>query len=98
MKSLTANQVKVGFIGLGNMGSRIAQRLLEHDYQVCVYDVDPAKAEPLVAQGGTVARSIADLVRGVDVVISCLTNDQIVYSVYTAAEGDRKSTRLNSSH
>jgi 3-hydroxyisobutyrate dehydrogenase-like beta-hydroxyacid dehydrogenase len=87
MKSLTANQVKVGFIGLGNMGSRIAQRLLEHDYQVCVYDVDAAKAEPLAARGGTVARSIADLARAVDVVISCLTNDQIVYSVYTAAEG-----------
>ena len=57
MKSLTANQVKVGFIGLGNMGSRIAQRLLEHGYQVCVYDVDPIKAEPLVAQGGTVTSS-----------------------------------------
>ncbi len=87
MKSLTASQMKIGFIGLGNMGSRIAQRLLEHDYQVCVYDVDPAKAEPLVAQGSTVARSIAELARAVDVVISCLINDQIVHSVYTAAEG-----------
>jgi 3-hydroxyisobutyrate dehydrogenase-like beta-hydroxyacid dehydrogenase len=87
MKSLTANQVKVGFIGLGNMGSRIARRLLQHDYQVCVYDVNPAKAGPLVAQRGTVARSSAELARTVDVVISCLTNDQIVYSAYTAAEG-----------
>jgi 3-hydroxyisobutyrate dehydrogenase-like beta-hydroxyacid dehydrogenase len=87
MKSLTANHVKVGFIGLGNMGSRIARRLLEHGYQVCIYDVDPAKAEPLVVQSGTVARSSAELARAVDVVISCLTNDQIVHSVYTAAEG-----------
>ena len=31
MKSLTASQVKLGFIGLGNMGSRIAQRLLDTD-------------------------------------------------------------------
>ncbi len=30
MKRLTADQVKVGFIGLGNMGSRIARRLLHH--------------------------------------------------------------------
>jgi 3-hydroxyisobutyrate dehydrogenase-like beta-hydroxyacid dehydrogenase len=87
MKRLTADQVKVGFIGLGNMGSRIARRLLEHQYQVCVYDADPSKAEPLAARGGTVARSIADLARAVDVVISCLTNDQIVRSVYTAAQG-----------
>src|ERR1700745_644236 len=87
MKSLTANQVKVGFIGLGNMGSRIAQRLLQHNYQVCVYDVDTAKAEALIAQGGTVAKGIADLARAVDVIISCLTNDPIVHSVYTAPAG-----------
>jgi len=34
MKRLTTNQVKLGFIGLGNMGSRIAKRLLDHGYQL----------------------------------------------------------------
>src|SRR6266853_169102 len=87
MKSLTKDQVKVGFIGLGNMGSRVAQRLLEHEYQLQVYDVDLTKAEPLAAQGSTVARSIVDLARAVDVVISCLTNDEIVHIVYTGPEG-----------
>jgi 3-hydroxyisobutyrate dehydrogenase-like beta-hydroxyacid dehydrogenase len=38
MKRLTADQVKLGFIGLGNMGSRIAQRLLDHGYQLEIYD------------------------------------------------------------
>ena len=87
MKSLTADQVKVGFIGLGNMGSRIAQRLLEHKFQVCVYDVDLTKAKPLAAQGGAVAKNIGDLARTADVVISCLTNDLIVHSVYTGPKG-----------
>ena len=38
MKQLSTNQVNLGFIGLGNMGSRIAQRLLDHGYQLAVYD------------------------------------------------------------
>lgn len=37
MKTLTADQVKVGFIGLGNMGSRMAQRLLNNGYHLEVY-------------------------------------------------------------
>jgi 3-hydroxyisobutyrate dehydrogenase-like beta-hydroxyacid dehydrogenase len=54
MKRLTADQVKVGFIGLGNMGSRIARRLLHHGYQLFVYDRDPVKAKAIAAQGGVV--------------------------------------------
>jgi 3-hydroxyisobutyrate dehydrogenase len=77
MKRFTADEVKVGFIGLGNMGSRIAHRLLEHEYQVCVYDVDRTKAETMAAQGGVVAGNIIDLARTVDVVLSCLTNDEM---------------------
>src|SRR6266853_1748285 len=87
MKSLTKDQVKVGFIGLGNMGSRVAQRLLEHEYQLQVYDVDLTKADPLAAQGSTVARSIVELARASDVVLSCLTNDEAVHTVYTGPEG-----------
>lgn len=40
MKPLRADRVKAGFIGLGNMGSRIAQRLVDHKYQLSVYDED----------------------------------------------------------
>jgi 3-hydroxyisobutyrate dehydrogenase-like beta-hydroxyacid dehydrogenase len=87
MKSLTTKEVTIGFIGLGNMGSRVARRLLEHEYQVRVFDVDPTKAKPLAARGATIATSLADLARAADVVISCLTNDEIVHSVYTAEDG-----------
>jgi 3-hydroxyisobutyrate dehydrogenase len=87
MKRLTANQVKLGFIGLGNMGSRIAQRLLDHGYQLEVYDRNPAKAEAITARGGTVAKNIRELARTADVVLSCLTNDEAVRTVYTGADG-----------
>jgi len=67
MKRLTADRVKVGFIGLGNMGGRIAQRLLNHGYQLSVYDRDLAKAKAIAAQGGAVATSIVELAGTVDV-------------------------------
>ncbi len=85
-KILTADQVKVGFIGLGNMGSRMAQRLLNHGYHLEVYDRDPAKAEA-IAKGGAVANNILELARNIDVLLSCLTNDEAVRSVYTGAWG-----------
>jgi len=87
MKLLTANQVKLGFIGLGNMGGRIAQRLLDHGYQLEVYDRDPSKAEAIAAQGGARAKNVFELARAADVVLSCLTNDEAVRSVYTGEEG-----------
>jgi len=87
MKRLTADQVKVGFIGLGNMGSRIATRLLDRGYQLSVYDMDPAKAEAIAAHGGEATKNILELARTADVLLSCLTNDEAVRSVYTRPEG-----------
>jgi len=87
MKTLTSDRVKLGFIGLGNMGSRIAQRLLGHGYKLFVYDKNPANAATTATQGGIVAKNIQELASAVDVVLSCLTNDEAVRSVYTEAEG-----------
>jgi 3-hydroxyisobutyrate dehydrogenase len=87
MKRLTADQMKAGFIGLGNMGSRIAQRLLDHGYRVSVYDRNPAQTEAVAAHGGIAAKSVLELARSSDVVLSCLTNDEAVQNVYTGPEG-----------
>ena len=87
MKRLDADQVKAGFIGLGNMGSRIAQRLLDHGYQVSVFDRNRAAAEAVAAHGGGIAENILELARTSDVVLSCLTNDEAVESVYTGPQG-----------
>jgi 3-hydroxyisobutyrate dehydrogenase-like beta-hydroxyacid dehydrogenase len=87
MKRLTPDQVKLGFIGLGNMGSRIAKRLLDHGYQLTAYDLDAAKAQAIAAQGGVVAKSILELARTADVLLSCLTNDEAVRSVFEGPAG-----------
>jgi 3-hydroxyisobutyrate dehydrogenase-like beta-hydroxyacid dehydrogenase len=87
MKLLTADTVNLGFIGLGNMGSRIAQRLLDHGYPLFAYDRDIAKAEAVAANRGFAAKNIPELARTADVILSCLTNDEAVQSVYAGPAG-----------
>src|SRR6202142_3719310 len=87
MKSLTADKVTLGFIGLGGMGSRIAQRLLDHGYPLVAYDRDIAKAAALAAEGGFAAKNILELAHTADVILSCLTNDEAVQSVYAGPAG-----------
>jgi 3-hydroxyisobutyrate dehydrogenase-like beta-hydroxyacid dehydrogenase len=87
MKLLTADKVTLGFIGLGNMGSRIAQRLLAHGYPVVAYDRNTAKAEAVAAERGFAAKNILELARTADVILSCLTNDEAVQSVYAGPAG-----------
>jgi 3-hydroxyisobutyrate dehydrogenase len=87
MKNLAAEHVKLGFIGLGNMGSRIAQRLLAHGYKLDAFDQNPTRAEALVTKGAVYVNDIVELARSADVIISCLTNDEAVQSVYTGPKG-----------
>lgn len=95
MTTLNSDQVKLGFIGLGNMGSRIVQRLLNHGYRVTVYDLDRAKAEAMVSDGAIIANSIAELSKSAEVILSCLTNDEAVLDVYDGAEGVLANARPN---
>jgi 3-hydroxyisobutyrate dehydrogenase-like beta-hydroxyacid dehydrogenase len=87
MTGLRADQVKLGFIGLGNMGSRIARRLLDHGFQVAVYDRDLAKLEEIATRGATLAKSALEAAGAADVLLSCLTNDEAVRSVYHGPAG-----------
>jgi 3-hydroxyisobutyrate dehydrogenase-like beta-hydroxyacid dehydrogenase len=96
MTSITKDRNKLGFIGIGAMGLRMARRLLEHGFQVTVFDRDASKANTLIESGGTVARSIAELASGADVVLSSLPNDGVVRSVYTGSEGVLEHIRRGS--
>ena len=87
MNSLTKENTHLGFIGIGNMGSRMARRLLEHGYQLKAYNRSREAAEALVKYGATVADGFAELASGADVILSSLTNDDAVKSVYSDADG-----------
>jgi 3-hydroxyisobutyrate dehydrogenase-like beta-hydroxyacid dehydrogenase len=87
MNAITPEKSKLGFIGIGYMGLPIAQRLLEAGFRLTAYDRHRGKAEQLIAYGGTVAESVAELSSSCDVVLSCLATDEAVLNICTGADG-----------
>lgn len=77
--------MKIGFIGLGNMGAAMAANLLTAGHEVTAYNRSPEKVTALAAQGAHPAASIADACRG-DIVVTMLANDTAVEAV-TFGEG-----------
>ena len=70
--------MKLGFVGLGQMGAAMAQNLLAAGHQVTVYNRSRAKAEKLREHGATVADSPAAASRDAEVVFSMLADDPAV--------------------
>jgi hypothetical protein len=82
--------VRVGFVGLGRMGSGMARRLLDAGHDLAVYNRSVARTVPFAAAGARVATSLADLAAGCDVVFSMLVDDAAVQEVTTAPGGLRE--------
>jgi 3-hydroxyisobutyrate dehydrogenase len=74
--------MKVGFIGLGNMGGPMAANLVKAGHTVAGYDLNPAALDALVKAGGKRASSSADAARGASVVITMLPAGEHVRDVY----------------
>ncbi|KKX53425.1 NAD(P)-dependent oxidoreductase [Brevibacillus borstelensis] len=79
--------MKIGWIGLGNMGIPMASNLLAAGYDVCVWNRTPAKAEPLVSLGAVIAESMEKLVENCDIIFTMVSDDDAVRSIYTGAGG-----------
>ncbi len=73
---------QLGFIGLGLMGSRLARRLHAAGWNVRGWNRSPNPAAEIRKEGVAIAPSIADLLADSNVILSALTNDAAVRSVY----------------
>jgi 3-hydroxyisobutyrate dehydrogenase-like beta-hydroxyacid dehydrogenase len=78
---------RVGFIGMGGMGSRMASRLLDAGYDVTVYNRARERTRPLEQRGAKVAAQPATLAAGSDVVFSSVADDAAVSSVMLGRGG-----------
>lgn len=74
--------MKVAFIGLGIMGSRMAANLLKNGADLTVYNRTTARARSLKVAGAKVASTAADSVREADIVFSMLSTPQVVADVF----------------
>jgi 3-hydroxyisobutyrate dehydrogenase len=79
---------RVGFIGLGVMGSEIAAHLARAGHEVTVFNRTLARADEWVQKhGGRAAESPADAARGAEVVLCCVGNDEHLAQVLLSADG-----------
>ncbi len=76
----------LGWLGTGRMGSAMAGRLADADFELRVWNRTRAKTEPLVARGATAVDSIADLAK-CDVVFVMVSTSADLASVITGPEG-----------
>jgi 3-hydroxyisobutyrate dehydrogenase-like beta-hydroxyacid dehydrogenase len=78
---------RIGFIGMGHMGSHMAQRLLEAGYQLAIYDRTPERAQEVAQQRATVARTPRELAAQCEVLMVCVTDDEAQQSVMFGQDG-----------
>jgi 3-hydroxyisobutyrate dehydrogenase-like beta-hydroxyacid dehydrogenase len=78
---------KIGFVGLGAMGSAMVQRLLAAGYPVTGYNRTRAKAEALASKGLIVADSARAAVEGAEVVFSMVTDSEALQDVALRPDG-----------
>jgi 3-hydroxyisobutyrate dehydrogenase-like beta-hydroxyacid dehydrogenase len=78
--------MKVGFVGLGNMGVGMAGNLVKAGHEVTVWNRSPEKAQPLVALGAHAAHDIGEACRG-QAVITMLADDHAVEEAVFGGKG-----------
>ena len=79
---MTSQQLpKIGFIGLGNMGGRMAKNLHNAGYPLIGYDIDTEKCNALAATGATAGKDTTNVVKNSDVVMTSLRSSDVFCSV-----------------
>ncbi len=79
--------MKIGFIGLGNVGGKLAGSLLRNGFDLTVRDLDQTAAQPFLDQGAHWADSPKAMAEAVDMVITCLPSPAICAAVMEAEDG-----------
>ena len=79
--------MKVGFIGLGNVGSKLAGSLLRNKFDLTVRDLDHNLTKDFYDLGAKVASSAKELAEQVDLIITCLTSPKICAEVMEGEDG-----------
>ena len=79
--------MKIGFIGLGNVGGKLAGSILRNGFDLTVRDLDRAVAEPFLQKGAQWADSPKELAEASDIIITCLPNPAASAMVLEAGDG-----------
>ena len=86
-------QTRIGFAGLGLMGSRMARHYLDKGFPLTVWNRTPEKCESLATAGAKVARTPRELAEASDVVVACVADPNAVGRIVFAEDGVRAAAR-----
>ena len=79
--------MRVGFIGLGNVGAKLAGTLLRNEVDLTIRDLDKNAAEPLLQKGAKWANSPKEMAENCDLIITCLPSPAISAAVMESDDG-----------
>mgnify|MGYP000739348218 CR=1 FL=1 len=79
--------MKIGFIGLGNVGGKLAGSLLRNKFNLTVIDLDDNLVKDFVYKGSATAKSPKELAEKVDLIITCLPSPKICSEVMEKKDG-----------
>ena len=79
--------MKIGFIGLGNVGGKLAGSLLRNNFDLTVRDLDESLTEPFKDLGAKVAKSPKELAEQTDLIITSLPSPEVSAEVMEANDG-----------
>ena len=79
--------MKIGFIGLGNVGAKLAGSLLRNNFDLTVRDIDENLTNPLKDLGAKVAKSPKELAEKTDLIITSLPSPEVSAEVMEADDG-----------
>ena len=79
--------MKVGFIGLGNVGGKLASSLLRNKFDLTVIDLDSSLTKDFVANGASSTNSPKELAQKVDIIITCLPSPSVCSEVMESQDG-----------
>jgi len=79
--------VKIGFIGLGNVGGKLAVSLLRNKFELTVRDLDEDLTKDFKNKGAKIANSPKELAQQADLIITCLPSPKICAEVMEAEDG-----------
>ena len=79
--------MKIGFIGLGNVGGKLAGSLIRNKFDLIVRDLDKKLTKNFYDQGAQVAHNPKDLAEKSDLIITCLPSPEVCSKVMEADDG-----------
>ena len=79
--------MKIGFIGLGNVGGKLAGSLLRNNFELTILDLNSKLMKKFEEKGASIANTPKELAKNVDLIITCLPSPEICAEVMESPDG-----------